>query len=116
MLDITFNNPTKQEFLNKINSIKLKDYTLIKTKDNFFIWKSKKGNRYKRLCLIRKHANINGELGILFYWNYESDFIPSSYKHNHRENANQKSETFQAKEEDKFYNYFLNMLDIIKKR
>jgi len=108
MLDITYSNKTESKFLNKIKEIKIKGYDLIKTEDNFFIWKRKnKGKHYKRLCLIRSGFQDK----TLFYWNYEPDFKPFSKK----ENINIKGESFKFNETEKFYNYFLNMLDKIKK-
>lgn len=108
MLDITFNNPTEQKFLSKAREVFIKGFQLIKAKDNFFIWQSRNGRHYKRLTLIREGWHNN----TFFYWNYEPDFKPFSDK----ENINIRSETFKADETDKFYNYFLNMLDIIKGR
>ena len=48
----------------------------------------------------------------LFYWDLEPDFKPFSNK----ENIRHQSEKFKADEEDKFYNYFLSMIEMIKRR
>lgn len=74
---------------------------------NFFIWKHKeKKSRYIRITLIGDNKK--------FYWNLERDFRPFAYKHNHRDGANEKSEIFLYDENDKYYNYLLNMLDRLK--
>ena len=109
-LSRVYNNPTESKFLREIQNIKIRDYALIRIKDNFFIWKANKGTHYIRLTLMREGWHDE----TFFYWNLERDFKPFNYKHNHREDANEKSETFKANETDKFYNYFLNMVDKLK--
>lgn len=101
-------NPTESKFLSRVENLKLKGYTLIKTKDNFFIWKKGKKSEYIRLTLMQNYQIK------CFFWDLELSFKPFAYKHNHRENAHIKSECFNSDELNKFYNYFLNMLDRIK--
>ena len=106
-LNNVYGNETPEEILSIVNSFKIKGYKLHKTNECFIIWaKVKPKHHYIRLTLIRSDN--------VFYWNLEKDFIPFNYKHNHRENANIKSEKFKATETDKFFNYFLNMIDMIK--
>lgn len=100
---------TEKKFLKEIEKIKLNNYDLIKTEENFFIWKKKDKKDFIRLCLMRK-----GFHNIVYYWNLELSFKPFAYKHNHRENANLKSEEFKQDDTNKYFNYFLNMLDKIK--
>ena len=73
---------------------------------NFFIWKRKdKAHEYLRITLMSEDNRT------LFYWNLETSFKPFAYKHNHRENANITSERFKANENDKYFNFFINILD-----
>lgn len=103
-------NPTRPEFLIAVKGFYSGKYELIKTKDNFFIWKNGTKSEYIRLSLHRNSWNEDP----LFYWDLELSFKPFNYKHNHRENAHIQSEYFKAENEEAFYNYFLNMLDRIK--
>jgi hypothetical protein len=105
MLNTIYENKTEEKFLKVIKEIKIKDYDLIRTKENFFIWKKKKGNHYIRLTLIRTGFYER----TFFYWNLETDFKPYS----DRQGEQFKSETFKANETDKFYKYFLKMCDRI---
>jgi len=110
MLDVIYGNPTKQEFLNIVENLNLKGYTLIRTRENFFIWKKGKTNNFIRLTLLKTGWNEN----TLFYWDLETSFKPFSYKHNHRQGANIQSELFKPNAEDSFYDRFLEMIDKIK--
>ena len=102
---------TQNKFLKEVEKIKLKDYELIKTKENFFIWKRLNKSDYIRLCLIWKNYPHNKEV---FYWNLELSFKPMRYKHNHRENANIRSLTFKNNDTKLFFKYFLKMISKIK--
>lgn len=102
-------NRTRLKFLNIVQGLKLKGYQLIRDKENFFIWKKGEKSEYIRLSL---HTTRGKEP--LFYWDLELSFKPFSYKHNHRDGAHIQSEYFKASDTDKFYNYFLNMIDKVK--
>lgn len=99
-----------EKILNVVKDIKIKNYTLIKSVDNLFIWKLKDKGEYIRLCLISSGWHENK----VYYWNLELSFKPFNYKHNHRENAEVKSLEFKEIETDKCFNYFLNLVAIIK--
>lgn len=81
---------------------------------NFFIWRRVKDKKpkseYIRLTLMCEGRHED----VLFYWDLELSFKPFAYAHNHRENARIRSEKFKESETDKYYNYFLNMVDRIK--
>ena len=78
-------------------------YQLKKAKDNFFIWKKGTTSNYIRLALQRAGENY-------FVWDLETSFKPYNYKHNHRQDAHIRSEIFKDSENEKAYNYFLNLL------
>jgi hypothetical protein len=108
-------NTTDIKFLKVISNLDLKGYELIKYSDYFFIWQKinnkKPISEYIRLTLIRSNDTFYSNK---FYWDLELSFKPFAYKHNHRDNSHLKSELFLYDELDKFYNYFLNMIDRIK--
>lgn len=111
MLNSIYGEQPTDKMLNIVKSLKLKGYTLKKTQDCFFIWEAEKPKHsYIRLTLIRHGFNDNTK----WYWNLEIDFRPFKYKHNHRDGANEQSPEFTSNEEDKYFNFFLNMIDRIK--
>jgi hypothetical protein len=115
---------TTEDVLRIVNNLNLKGYTsVIKDKNsydiynylnNFFIWRKLKNNKpqheYIRLTLMCQGYNEK----TLFYWDLEKSFKPFNWNHNHRENAHIKSESFTEKEKDKYYNYFLNMINELR--
>lgn len=107
-----YGNKTTKEVLKAVNSLKFKGYTFLNeragNKENFFIWKENNKDNYIRLCLIEKgFTNV-------FFWNLETSFKPFAYKHNHRKDANIKSNTFKSNDLNEYYTYFLEMVNKIK--
>jgi len=107
-LNTTFINKTEKEYLSEIEKIKLKNWDLISTKENFFIWKSKKGRKYKRICLI--HMGFNEKS--LFYWNYEKEFKPLSKIKN---KFQFQSDLFKSDQTEKMFIEFINIIEMIKR-
>jgi hypothetical protein len=117
--NMPYGTRTTQEVLKIVEKLKIKGYTLMKIKNsngdynylkNFFIWK--KDNKHEYIRLILQSEGFHEK--ILFYWNLETSFKPFRYNHNHRENANITSEKFKGNDADRYFNYFKNMVDIIK--
>lgn len=101
---------TENRVLKVVEDLRFKGYYLIHTKNNFFIWQKQNKKEFIRLTLI----NTGWHEDLKFYWDLELSFKPFAYKHNHREGANEQSEYFKGNDEDKYFNYLLNMIDRIK--
>ena len=99
------------KFLKVVKNLKIKGFSLVGDSDLFFRWKNDKKAEYIRLTLISEGWHEKR----VYFWNLELSFEPFNYKHNHRENANIKSECFKETETDKSFNYFLNLIAIIEK-
>ena len=102
----------ESKFIKVAENLKIKGFSLVGKDNLFFRWKNNKKTEYMRLTLINQGWHENK----VFYWNLETSFKPFKYKYNHRENANIKSEYFKENETDKSFNFFLNLVDLIKKR
>jgi hypothetical protein len=99
----------QERILNIVTANKIKGYDLIKTElcdYPFFVWQKLKNKKrvseYIRLVVVSNSDNLN-------YWNLERSFKPFNYKHNHREGANIKSQSFKRGDLDKEYSYFINL-------
>lgn len=100
-------NPTRPEVLKLIDGLNIKNYILIRTKENFFIWQKVRNKKpvsdYIRLTLGQSHENG------LFFWDLELSFKPFAYKHNHRKDAHIKSVPFKYDD----YASFISTLNIM---
>ena len=100
---------TSDKVLQVINDLELKGYKLKRSHENFIIWQLEDKPRYIRLCLISTGWHEEKS----YYWNLELDFRPFKYEHNQKQNK-YTSEKFKPNEEERYFNYFLNMIDRIQ--
>lgn len=103
---------TTPELLKIAEQQKFKGYEYMQDRkgneQNFFIWKKKGKSEYIRV-VMQSLADRT-----LFYWNLETSFKPFAYKHNHRENANIKSQCFKSSEHEKYISEFLKIIIVCK--
>ena len=113
--DFGFKTETTQELLKIVEKINFKGYEQYFKKNpngdynhmqNFFIWKKKNKSEYIRITLLKSAQG--------FYWNLEKSFKPNCWKHNHKENANIKSDFFKSSDNERYLNYFKNIVGLIK--